>query len=259
MGSRNPLGGALRRAGPGRKLRGRTILAVLGMHRSGTSAVAGILADHGIEFGPIREKSRFNRRGNREIPALNELHDRVLERSGGSWWDPPASIRVRRADLRGRDEILASIPGETIAVKDPRMLVCRDLWADLDLKPIGVIRNPLSVSMSLARRARERPRHPRNSARQWEELWVSYNRELLAEHRRREFPVVDFDRHDELDAQVAGALSFWGLETAQDSGFFEPELIGESANADWRSQIESAETLALWDELAALAGRTLSA
>lgn len=258
MRLRNPLRGRLGGARPDRELRAKTIIVVLGMHRSGTSAIAGMLADHGIKFGPIREKSRFNPRGNREIPALNELHDRVLRRNGGSWWSPPAQVRVRREDLRRRDEILASIPGGTIAVKDPRMLVCRELWTDLDTKPIGVIRNPISVRQSLARRARERPKHPQNSAVQWEELWVTYNNELLAERRRREFPVIDFDRRSELDARVLGALSFWGLETAQRSGFFEPGLIGEDPGADWRSRVETEEALALWDDLAAFADRNLS-
>src|SRR2546423_1035704 len=112
-------------------LRRKTLVAILGMHRSGTSAVAGTLTDHGIDFGGVRTKNRFNPRGNREIPELNELHDGVLEQSGGSWWQPPARVRVRAADLRRRNEILATIPGQTIGVKDPRMLVCRELWADL--------------------------------------------------------------------------------------------------------------------------------
>src|SRR3982750_2259725 len=67
------------------ELRERTTVAVLGMHRSGPSAVAGMLADHGVEFGPVSQRNRFNPRGNREIQELNRLHDRVLERSGGSW------------------------------------------------------------------------------------------------------------------------------------------------------------------------------
>src|SRR3954452_7525745 len=99
------------------ELRERTTVAVLGMHRSGTSAVAGMLADHGVEFGPVSERNRFNPRGNREIQELNRLHDRVLEGSGGSWWQPPARIRVRRRDVRRRNEILTKIHGETIGVK----------------------------------------------------------------------------------------------------------------------------------------------
>jgi hypothetical protein len=229
------------------------LITILGMHRSGTSAVAGMLADHGVELGPVRMRNRFNRRGNRELPELNRLHESLLERSGGSWWDPPESVRVEPDDLRRRDEILATVQGETVGVKDPRMLVCPDLWSDLDLNRIGVIRNPVSVRRSLARRAAERRhRHPQLTNRQWEELWALYNRELLAEHRHSPFPVLDFDRHDDLDRQVALALSFWNLETDGDSAFFEPDLV-RHGHEGWRSEAESPEALELWDALSAIA------
>ena len=234
------------------KLRGKGIVAVLGMHRSGTSAVAGMLADHGVALGPASERNRFNPRGNREIRELNRLHDRVLERSGGSWWEPPARIHARPSDYRRRNEILRSIPGETIGVKDPRLLLLLELWRDLDPRRIGVIRNPVAVRESLERRAHERPRrHPQLSAAGWDELWLIYNRALLAAHRRNQFPVIDFERHDDLDAQVRAALAFHDLETSAESAFFEPGLVGEGAD-DWRSRASS-ESLELWDTLAALA------
>ena len=106
------------------------------MHRSGTSAVAGMLEDHGIDFGPVRTRNRFNKRGNRELPELNSLHEEILQRAGGCWWDPPSSPPVTADDVRRRDEILATIAGDPAGVKDPRMLVCPELWSDLDLNPI---------------------------------------------------------------------------------------------------------------------------
>jgi hypothetical protein len=240
-----PLGG---RTPP--ELRSRTTIVVLGMHRSGTSAVAGTLAELGIELGPVAERSRFNPRGNREIRELTRLHEAILERSGGSWWAPPNQVELLPDDYSSRDVILDSIPGEVIGVKDPRMLIALELWRDLDLRPIGVIRNPVSVRESLERRARERgKRHPQLSAPAWEELWLTYNRALLAELERSPFPVVDFDRHDELDAQVGAALAFHGLEPSGESHFFEQELVGRRAD-DWRSRVRSSETVELWDALA---------
>ena len=234
------------------ELRDKGIVACLGMHRSGTSAVAGMRADHGVELGPVSQRNRFNPRGNREISELNRLHDRVLARSDGSWWKPPARIRVRSSDLRRRNEILRSIPGETIGVKDPRLVLVLDLWRDLDPRPIGVIRNPVAVRESLERRAHERRRrHPQLSAAEWDGLWLIYNRALLAEHRRQPFPMIDFDRPHDLDSQVRAALAFHGLEAAAESGFFERQLVGE-VDEDWRPQ-SSSEALELWDTLAALA------
>jgi hypothetical protein len=230
----------------------KTVVAVLGMHRSGTSAVAGMLQEHGVELGPVSERNRFNPRGNREIPELNRLHDAVLERSGGSWSDPPALVRVRWRDLRRRNEIIGSIPGETIGVKDPRMLVVPELWSDLRLKAIGVIRNPVAVRESLERRAAERPkRHPQLSSEAWDELWVHYNRALLGELERRPFPVIDFDRHEDLDAQLRTALASHGLEPSDDSAFFDPSLLGEPSR-DWRSRVPT-EAVELWERLAAFA------
>jgi hypothetical protein len=136
------------------------------------------------------------------------------------------------------------------------MLVCPDLWRDVELKRIGVIRNPVSVRRSLARRAAERPRkHPRFSARQWEDLWTTYNRALLAEHQRSEFPMIDFDRDYDLERQVVDALRFWRLEAGGESGFFDRDLAGEASEADWRKEAESDEALELWKALSAVASR----
>jgi hypothetical protein len=234
-------------------LRERTTITVLGMHRSGTSAVTGMLADLGIELGPVSEKNRFNPRGNREIRELNRLHERILERNGGAWWRPPESVQVRSGDRRRRNEILERIEGPVIAVKDPRMLPCIELWRDVDPAPIGVIRNPVVVRRSLEHRARERgERHPQLSSEEWERLWLTYNRALLEEHHRQPFPVVDFERDQQLDEQVRAALRFWGVEPAGESSFFEGTLVSEGAD-DWRSEVTAAEALSLWDELAALA------
>jgi len=233
------------------------LVAILGMHRSGTSAVAGMLDVHGVEFGPVRTRNRFNRRGNRELPDLNELHGELLERSGGTWWDPPATVEVTADDLRRRDEILATVEGDPAAVKDPRMLVCPGLWHDVELKRIGVVRNPVSVRRSLARRAAERPhKHPEFSARQWEDLWATYNRALLAEHERSEFPVIDFDRDYDLERQVVDALRFWELDAGGESGFFDRDLVGHASETDWREEAESSDALELWDALSALASRS---
>jgi hypothetical protein len=203
-----------------------------------------------VELGPVSERARFNARGNREIRELNQLHNAILERSGGSWWDPPAGARLKRGDFRRRDEILAAIPGGTIGVKDPRMLLLLDLWRDLRPKAIGVIRNPVAVRNSLARRARERgKRHPQLSATDWEELWTTYNRALLEELERQPFPLIDFDRHAELEEQVQSALAFHGLEAGADSSFFDRELVGQHLE-EWRSEVLHRPALELWDELA---------
>ncbi len=78
---------------------------------------------------------------------------------------------------------------------------------------------------------------------------MTYNRALLEELEREPFPVIDFDRHADLDAQVRAALAFHGLEAGAESRFFDRELVGQRVD-EWRSQIISGEALDLWDELA---------
>ena len=226
-----------------------TLIAVLGMHRSGTSAVVGSLQQYGIALGPVSESNRFNARGNRELPKLNELHDRILERGGGSWWRPPAQVVVEPVDRRERDDVLAEISGEQIAVKDPRMLLVLDLWRELEPRWIGVIRNPIAVRRSLERRAQEQG-NPSLDADSWEALWCHYNRRLLEELKRSPFPMIDFDRADQLDAQLRAAVYFYGIEPREESDFFDPGLVNENGGDEWRSRV-APETLELWERLSA--------
>jgi hypothetical protein len=231
----------------------RTLVAVLGMHRSGTSATAGTIQQYGFEVGPVSGQNRSNLRGNRELRGLVKLHDRILKRSGGSWWQPPEEVSIAEDDCRQRDEVLAMIPGEQVAVKDPRMLLVLGLWRDLEPRWIGVIRNPVAVRSSLERRVRERGR-PGLDGAGWEALWRRYNRILLAELERSPFPVIDFDRPDDLDGQVRGALAFYGLDVVAGRTFFDPELVRERVDPAWREQVHSPESVELWERLAVHAG-----
>ncbi len=232
----------------------RTLIAVLGMHRSGTSATAGTMQRHGVELGPVSEANRSNPRGNRELRGIVRLHNRILERNGGSWWRPPTAVRLEPDDRRERDSVLLSIPGDRLAVKDPRILLLLELWRELDPRWIGVIRNPVAVRRSLERRAAER-RKPVLDPDAWEALWRLYNTMLLQELERAPFPVIDFDRPDELDAQVRASFAFYGIETGAAEAFFDPSLVTEHPDPGWREDVRSPESLELWERLAA---RTVS-
>lgn len=251
----------------------RRPLLVLGMHRSGTSAVAGIIQEFGVTFGWMRrpgdehqsrgvlrpERNAFNPRGNRENRRLRFLHESILERAGGAWWRPPDSIAVSAADRAERDEVLATFEGDPVAVKDPRMVLVMDLWRELDPRPIGVIRNPVSVRESLERRAAApRPRQRRARRQEhvqldpegWEALWCHYNRALLAELERGPFPVVDFDRAESLQEQVRSALVAHGVEPTGSPSFYDEELATPVDSA-WRERALLDESVELWERLAA--------
>ena len=66
----------------------RQALVVLGMHRSGTSALTGVLERLGAG-GPENKlpPNEFNVKGYGESRVFMRLHDRLLESAGSSWDD----------------------------------------------------------------------------------------------------------------------------------------------------------------------------
>jgi len=66
------------------------VIAVLGMHRSGTSCLTGLLEDAGVPLGDVQKENPHNPLGNQENLRIMHLHDAVLAANGGSWDAPPA-------------------------------------------------------------------------------------------------------------------------------------------------------------------------
>src|SRR5277367_6186978 len=65
---------------------------VLGMHRSGTSALAGALEAMGFEAGPsddLMEGDEGNPQGYFELRSIAALNDEVLAHYRGRWDSPP--------------------------------------------------------------------------------------------------------------------------------------------------------------------------
>jgi hypothetical protein len=144
----------------------RRVVLILGMHRSGTSALAGVLKALGVA-GPktLASPNEWNPRGYFESPRIFAAHDELLAAIGSCWHD------WRRLDPRWLDSksgshrqaIKALLMEEfseepLIFLKDPR--ICRfvpfvcSILAELNVSPIAVLpaRNPLEVAYSLQRR-----------------------------------------------------------------------------------------------------------
>ena len=145
----------------------RRALVVLGMHRSGTSAVAGCLQRLGVDLGPrLMPATAANRKGYYEHIDVVNLHDRLLMSLGVGWdtitpwperwWEDErtARFRVELLGLLRRDFGPAVLWG----IKDPRMCRLlrwwRSLWAELATEPVFliVVRDPRQVAASLQRR-----------------------------------------------------------------------------------------------------------
>jgi glycosyltransferase involved in cell wall biosynthesis len=142
-------------------------LIVLGMHRSGTSALAGALTLLGAA-APTRlmEANEFNARGYFESMAVMETNEAILGSGGSSWadwrqfnpkWFTTAVANQFRA--QAVSAILDEFQGAPLIVlKDPRICRLAPLWlgalSDADYRSHALIiaRNPLEVAASLNRR-----------------------------------------------------------------------------------------------------------
>jgi hypothetical protein len=221
------------------------VVAVLGMHRSGTSAVVGLLEDQGFRTGEASDRLvADNPKGTRENRRLNALHDELLTLNGATWRDPPSgSVRFTRRQLRRRDGLLAELMPGPLVLKDPRMLLLMDFWRDIPLALIGVIRNPMHVTASLRRR------NPQLRVDQCLDLWKTYNSCLLELLSSNPFPVIQFDQQTTVDLQLRDALAFHGIAVSHPFHFFEPGLVrGGTSQAEWRAAVDR-ETIELWNQI----------
>lgn len=140
-------------------------LLVLGMHRSGTSAVAGALRLAGVDLGTdLMAPAADNPKGFFEHAGVVAVHDRLLHALGRAWNDPrplPAGWLESAAASTASAELEALLRAEfgaspLWAVKDPRMCRLLPLWwpvlERMGVRPAAlfVLRHPDEVAASLA-------------------------------------------------------------------------------------------------------------
>lgn len=137
---------------------------VLGMHRSGTSALARLLNLAGCEFGPheaAMPPDVDNPLGFWERLDAYELHEWLLGTCGAAWgrplaFDPCSAAASVRGEFHRRAlRIVESFPDERPwFLKDPRLCLTLPLWRPLVPRPVCVhiLRHPLEVASSLAAR-----------------------------------------------------------------------------------------------------------
>lgn len=144
----------------------RTAILLLGMHRSGTSALTGALAQCGVALPKNLLPANFaNERGYFESLPLMAFHDELLAAAGSAWNDwrafrAPAAPELL-AGFRGRArEVIAQEFGDAplFALKDPRICRFVPFWLDVfaetgvDVRILSTIRNSREVALSLAAR-----------------------------------------------------------------------------------------------------------
>lgn len=145
----------------------RHAVVVLGMHRSGTSALAGVLARLGCDLPEeIMPANEFNPKGFYESLKAYNLNDAILAAGDSSWDDwqsfnpawvsSPLSAEFRERGGKVLEEEYGDSP--LFLLKDPRICRLLPFWQQLfdaqQIQPTYVLthRNPLEVARSLETR-----------------------------------------------------------------------------------------------------------
>jgi len=146
---------------------GHELILVLGMHRSGTSALTGLLSCLGVALSDVLvEAGPDNPTGFFEHAEIWQLDHELLKALGSNWDDPgplpedwlqyeqTGDVAERIGRILDRDFAGAGLA----AIKDPRMCRLVPLWRriahsrGLSLKTVWIVRDPVDVAASLVRR-----------------------------------------------------------------------------------------------------------
>ncbi len=145
----------------------RNGFVILGMHRSGTSALSGFLNILGFSAGKnLIPPNKFNERGYFEDIIIVKLHDTLLKILGRSWSDVrllPARffelIEVIEISEKLADKFLEEYDHNKFwTLKDPRICrllpVWKQIFEKLHIHPcyLLTLRHPLEVASSLQKR-----------------------------------------------------------------------------------------------------------
>jgi len=219
---------------------------ILGMHRSGTSALAGSLQEAGLYLGNVLSGNLKgkNEKGLQEPASLIHMHENLLQANGGSWHAPPDHITWNPLHRAVRDLFIESRHHIPIwGFKEPRTLLAFGGWVKA-LKgwtAVGIFRNPTEVALSL---------HNRNQLplEQGISLWMHYNQRLLTLQTRHGFPIIEFSRNGEKTREdIRRATGALGLTPPDKFDFFQPTL----RNFEAVDQAFPSGTQALYAELQA--------
>jgi hypothetical protein len=176
----------------------RSWVLVVGMHRSGTSAVAGALGALGYQLpGPDdRLPWAASNPEHNESRTLTLLDEDLLHALGGSWDGPPPMAphwphtAAVLAGGRARAALAAAYPEPGGSVwKDPRLCLLLPYWRRLLNGPLAAVfvwRPPLAVARSLEHR-------DAMPIADGLALWERYNRAALAALRGLPVSVVEYD------------------------------------------------------------------
>jgi hypothetical protein len=244
-------------AGPAR------LLVVLGMHRSGTSAVAQLLGSNGAHLGDPEQlipANEYNPRGHFESLDLSEFNEHALSVMSAPWWAPPTieTVQAGAEDLvPGARQVWrrrgSGGQGEVALVKDPRFSLLLPIWRPVfgpDTLYVVCVRNPIGVARSLLAR-------DKIDLTVGVGLWEAYNIACLHGLTGSRALFVDVDSlmvtvaaREDLVRRVRTAVGLEQVSRIDDT--FEPDLIAGASTPHELFEHLSGSQLALYQSLANL-------
>ena len=230
-------------------------IAILGMHRSGTSALAGVLESLGYHFGDsdaALPATPHNPKGYLERQDVMAINDSILSHLGCGW------DQLARFDARLVEEfqypaladpirkVLSQLEQNGIGfIKDPRLCLTLPVWERYSPPAaiVWVLRHPIEVAQSLAARGD-------CSIQVGLALWEIYNRTALRWLHQRPIIRVDFEvfRNDPVAGthRLADALTQAGLPPIHPVQaevvlkWFKRELVNNTVTAATVAQVPAA-------------------
>lgn len=205
------------------------IVIAMGMHRSGTSLLGGVLKLVGVDLGRgLIQPDQNNLTGYYENQDIVRVHRQLLSRMNRRWIEPVGTLpypdgwwKTPYADA-AREELCKVVrigldrSSGAWGFKDPRVSRLIPLWTqifeDIGVEPVFVlsVRHPIAVAQSLYKRDRiERKRALL--------LWLTHNLEAIAHARKWGVTVVGYDRWFDPEAsqlrRLLAQMSKFEIET----------------------------------------------
>ena len=128
-----------------------TIVFVLGMARSGTSALTRVLSLCGATLpSGMLGADKTNERGYWEPRESIYINRQILRRHGSAWWSSAIpemktfDVDERRAAVATIQAYVAELPSASLVViKDPHIVFLADLWFEAGSSPVAWCKSSL--------------------------------------------------------------------------------------------------------------------
>jgi GT2 family glycosyltransferase len=176
---------------------------VLGMHRSGTSALTRGLTTLGVELGKsIVGGDGYNQKGYFEDPEVVQINDIILEKLGSNWASlkflgskPLRELHFKEERIRAARWLKEMLSlGKPIGFKDPRLCRTLPFWQKV-FEELGlctgyllIYRNPDEVAASIVSRGLGN-----TSIDYAKSLWCAYQVDALRHLKSQKWLAVKYD------------------------------------------------------------------